>query len=137
MLKTLDVLTTSISELKKTPRSFFKETADQGTEDMSLINILVMSRFVVKKKLMLHGWVRWRWWLEVKTKFKIEYFPEAKEEYDSLEGNELTFVDKGLNRIRDLGMQASQPLHGNLVGCRNLKNRKMSLRIIFAQDKNY
>ena len=55
MLKTLDVLTTSISELKKPPRSLFKEAADQETEDMSLINIFVMSRFVVKKKLMLHG----------------------------------------------------------------------------------
>lgn len=31
MLKTLDVPTTSISELKKDPRSLFKEAADQGT----------------------------------------------------------------------------------------------------------
>ena len=75
--------------------------------------------------------------LSTHVHLKSQYFPEAKEEYDYLEGNELTFVDKGLNRIRALGMQASQPLHGNLVGCRKLKNRKMSLRIVFAQDKNY
>ncbi|WP_204305256.1 hypothetical protein [Lactobacillus johnsonii] len=34
-------------------------------------------------------------------------------------------------------MQAGQPLHGKLINCRKLKNKKLGLRIVFRQDKNY
>lgn len=34
-------------------------------------------------------------------------------------------------------MQAGQPLHGNLAGCRKLKNRKMDLRIVFTPNKDH
>lgn len=74
--------------------------------------------------------------MKTKANYELIYLPEAKKEYDSLEGNELQFVDKGLNRIRAFGMKAGQPLHGKLSTCRKLKNRKMGLRIIFRQDGN-
>lgn len=34
-------------------------------------------------------------------------------------------------------MQAGQPLYGKLINCRKLKNKKLGLRIVFRQDKNY
>lgn len=74
--------------------------------------------------------------MQVKSNYKITYLPEAQEEYKSLEGNALTFVNKGLTRIKAFGMQAGQPLHGKLINCRKLKNKKLGLRIVFRQDKN-
>lgn len=65
--------------------------------------------------------------MQGKSKYKLIYLPEAEKEYDALEGNELIFVDKGLNRIKAFGMQAGQPLHGKLINCRKLKNRKMGV----------
>lgn len=70
-----------------------------------------------------------------KTPYEVIYLPEAKEEYDNLEGNQLVFVDKGISRLKVLGMNAGQPLHGKLINCRKLKNKKMGLRIIFTRDK--
>lgn len=72
---------------------------------------------------------------EVNANYKIEYFKEAKKEYDNLDGSQLIFVDKGIDRIRALGMQAGVPLEGKLEGCRKLKNRKMGLRIVFTQQE--
>lgn len=66
--------------------------------------------------------------------YKLDYFEEAKEEYDNLDGSQLIFVDKGLDRIAALGMKAGNPLHGKLEGCNKLKNRKMGLRIVFRQQ---
>lgn len=65
--------------------------------------------------------------------YQLQFFEQAKEEYDKLDGAQLIFVDKGLQRIRFLGMQAGAPLHGQLEGCNKLKNKKMGLRIVFTQ----
>ena len=69
-----------------------------------------------------------------KVVYKIDYLEEARKEYDDLDGSQLVFVKKGLNRIAVKGMQAGSPLHGDLEGCNKLKNRKMGLRIIFTQE---
>lgn len=71
----------------------------------------------------------------MRSKYNLKYFPEAKAEYDNLDGSQRVFVDKGLNRIKVKGMQAGAPLHGQLEGCNKLKNRKLGLRIVFRQDK--
>lgn len=73
---------------------------------------------------------------EQQLKYNLSFFEEAKEEYERLDGSQLVFVNKGLNRIRVKGMEAGAPCHGNLEGCNKLKNRKMGLRIIFKQDKD-
>lgn len=69
-----------------------------------------------------------------KAVYKIDYLEEARKEYDDLDGSQLVFVKKGLNRIAVKGMQAGSPLYGDLEGCNKLKNRKMGLRIIFTQE---
>lgn len=72
----------------------------------------------------------------MQPKYKLKYFPEAKDEYNALDGSQRVFVDKGLDRIKVYGMQAGTPLYGRLEGCHKLKNRKLGLRIVFRQDKN-
>lgn len=68
------------------------------------------------------------------SKYVINYFRKAKLEYERLDGSQKVFVNKGLARISRLGMQAGQPLKGDLSLCRKLKNKKMGLRIVFTQD---
>ncbi len=65
--------------------------------------------------------------------YAIVYLAEARNDYQKLDGSQKVFVDKGLNRIRKLGMQAGQPLAGSLINCRKLKNQRMGLRIVFRQ----
>ncbi|MCI1290182.1 MAG: addiction module toxin RelE [Lactobacillus sp.] len=68
------------------------------------------------------------------SNYQLVYFKKARQEYDNLDGSQLVFVDKGLDRIAALGMTAGQPLRGELAGCNKLKNRKMGLRIVFTQE---
>lgn len=63
----------------------------------------------------------------------LNWFDKAKEDYFNLDGDQITFVDKGLDRIKIFGMQAGEQLHGKLHNCRKLKNKKKGLRIIFKQ----
>jgi len=67
-------------------------------------------------------------------KYELVYLSEASEEYQKLDGTEKIFVDKGLQRIMILGMQAGQPLPGSLIKCHKLKNKRMGLRIVFRQE---
>jgi mRNA interferase RelE/StbE len=67
--------------------------------------------------------------------FELEWTEYSKADYDSLEGSQLVFVDKALDRIRLLGMQAGTPLTGVLAGCRRLKHRKLGLRVVFRQSE--
>gem|GEM_PF-613462 len=66
--------------------------------------------------------------------FALEWTEYSKADYDSLDGSQLVFVNKALDRIRLLGMQAGSPLEGNLIGCRKLKHRKLGLRVVFRQS---
>lgn len=66
--------------------------------------------------------------------FELEWTEFSKADYDSLDGSQLVFVDKALNRIRLIGMQAGTPLTGDLVGCRKLKHQKLGLRVVFRQS---
>ncbi|MDR0910218.1 MAG: addiction module toxin RelE [Spirochaetaceae bacterium] len=66
--------------------------------------------------------------------FEIAWNDKSRKEYDALDGSELVFVDKALNRIRISGMQAGKALHGNLSSCRKLKHKKMGLRIVFRES---
>ena len=67
--------------------------------------------------------------------FELEWTEYSKADYDSLDGSQLIFVDKALNRIRLLGMEAGVPLTRELIGCRKLKHRKLGLRIVFRQSE--
>lgn len=65
--------------------------------------------------------------------YKIEWTRYSKEVFEQLDGSQKIFVNKALDRIRLKGMEAGQPLHGNLAQCNKLKNKKMGLRIIFKE----
>jgi mRNA interferase RelE/StbE len=66
--------------------------------------------------------------------YQLRIWEQAKKEIDSLDGSQLIFVEKGLKRIKQRGLNCGSPLHGKLEGYRKLKNRKMGLRIVFGQD---
>lgn len=65
--------------------------------------------------------------------YPFEWKQYSKEDYDNLDGSQKVFVDKVLNCIISVAMEAGQPLSGNLAHCNNLKNRKMRLRVIFRE----
>lgn len=61
----------------------------------------------------------------------------SQKEYDNLDGSQKVFVNKGLKRIKERGMDAGQPLYGELNHCRKLKNNRLGLRIIFVEVEDY
>lgn len=66
--------------------------------------------------------------------YQVSFYPEAQAEFEKLDGSQRVFVDKALIRLRQLGMNAGQELHGQLAGFRKLKNKKTGLRIVFGQS---
>lgn len=48
------------------------------------------------------------------SQLQLVYFEEARDEYNQLDGSQLTIVNKGLNRIKAYGMTAGKPLSGSL-----------------------
>lgn len=66
---------------------------------------------------------------------EIKWFTEAKEDYDSLDGSQKIHIDKGIERIKSVGMQAGKPLKGDLSYCREIKHNKLGLRIIFKESE--
>jgi mRNA interferase RelE/StbE len=72
---------------------------------------------------------------ESEGSFELEWTDYSRKDYEALDGSQLVFVDKGLDRIRKLGMAAGLPLAGDLAGCRKLKHNRLGLRIIFQQSK--
>lgn len=65
--------------------------------------------------------------------YVLNWFDKAKEDYFKLDGEQIIFVDKALNRIKIMGMEAGQQLYGKLHNCGKLKNRKKGLRIVFKE----
>ena len=55
-------------------------------------------------------------------------------DYDNLDGSQKKQILKSLTKIEENGMNAGQPLHGNLWDCRKLKHKKLGLRVIFKQS---
>lgn len=72
----------------------------------------------------------------LKLKHKLEYFEEAKEDYQSLDGSQKKLIDKALDRIKLKGTKAGKPLDGNLCGCYKMKHKKAGLRIVFRPCKD-
>lgn len=66
--------------------------------------------------------------------FNLEWFEEAKKDYEKLDGSQKIQVDKGLEKIIDKGMQAGKELHGNLKQCREIKHKRLGIRIIFKEN---
>ncbi len=58
----------------------------------------------------------------------------SKSDYDKLNGSQKKQVLKSLIKIEDNGMNAGQPLHGDLWDCRKLKHKKLGLRVVFRQS---
>ncbi|WP_461226019.1 type II toxin-antitoxin system RelE family toxin [Lacticaseibacillus suihuaensis] len=72
----------------------------------------------------------------MKPPYQIVFFDEALEAYEHLDGSQLVFVNKALVRLANLGMAAGQPLVGDLVGYRKLKNKRLGLRVVFGAAEN-
>jgi mRNA interferase RelE/StbE len=68
--------------------------------------------------------------------YVLNWFDKAKEDYFKLDGEQIIFVDKALDRIKIIGMKAGEKLHGKLCNCRKLKNRKKGLRIVFKEGNS-
>ncbi|WP_161879293.1 type II toxin-antitoxin system RelE family toxin [Alkalibacterium sp. MB6] len=69
------------------------------------------------------------------NRYALDWHEQAKKEYDKLDGSSRNLIDKSLNRIEKIGMEAGEALRGNLVGCRKLKHRKAGLRVIFRESE--
>ncbi|MGI6154971.1 MAG: addiction module toxin RelE [Enterococcus lemanii] len=71
--------------------------------------------------------------------FALQWFDEAKAEYDKLDGSQKIQVNKGLKRIEERGMDAGKHLEKkryDLSMCREIKMKRLGLRIVFKQSKN-
>ncbi|UUX32781.1 addiction module toxin RelE [Fundicoccus culcitae] len=69
--------------------------------------------------------------------FKLEWFEEAKKDYDKLEGSQKIQVNKGLQKISERGMSAGKRLEKREVDlsmCREIKLKRLGLRIIFRES---
>lgn len=68
--------------------------------------------------------------------YDLKYLKQAREDYNSLDNSQKRLVDKGINRIRERGIQAGKPLSGDLKECYKIKHRNAELRIVFRQYKD-
>jgi len=59
----------------------------------------------------------------------------SRSDYARLDGSQKKQVLKSLTKIEIYGMNAGQPLHGQLWDCRKLKHRKLGLRVIFRHSE--
>ncbi|MDU5337197.1 addiction module toxin RelE [Enterococcus sp.] len=66
--------------------------------------------------------------------YELSWFEEAVKDYKKLDGSQKIQVDKGLEKIIVKGMQAGKELHGNLKQCREIKHKRMGIRIIFKEN---
>lgn len=67
--------------------------------------------------------------------YHISWTEYSKKDYQDLDGSQKLLIDKSINRIKTFGMNAGQPLRGNLQGCNKLKHRKAGLRVIFKEEE--
>lgn len=65
--------------------------------------------------------------------YHLKIRKEAEKDYQKLDKTQQVLVTKGLNKIQALGLEAGQPLKGNLKFCRKIKMRKAGLRIVFKE----
>ncbi|MDF7683332.1 addiction module toxin RelE [Lactobacillus sp. ESL0679] len=69
--------------------------------------------------------------------YQLSWFKEAAEEYRKLDGSQKIQVKKGLVKIQERGLQAGKPLAKkkyDLSMCREIKMRRLGLRIIFKES---
>ncbi|MGL9730819.1 type II toxin-antitoxin system RelE family toxin [Enterococcus sp. DIV0756] len=66
--------------------------------------------------------------------YELRWFEEAVKDYKKLDGSQRVQVDKGLEKIQEKGMQAGKELHGNLKQCREIKHKRLGIRIIFKEN---
>jgi mRNA interferase RelE/StbE len=64
-------------------------------------------------------------------KYTTTFTEFSKVDFLKLDGSQKKQVLKSLLKIEDLGMNAGQPLRGELWDCRKLKHKKLGLRVIF------
>ncbi|MFD2831045.1 type II toxin-antitoxin system RelE family toxin [Corticicoccus populi] len=65
--------------------------------------------------------------------YELQFTQYSQAELDKLDGSKKIFVYKAFQRIKIRGMEAGQPLSGELNQCRKLKNNKLGLRIVFRE----
>jgi mRNA interferase RelE/StbE len=66
----------------------------------------------------------------------LSWLAEARKEYKNLDGSQRIQVNKGLEKIRQDSFNAGKPLVGNLIGLREIKMKRLGLRIIFQPTED-
>ncbi|WEV44171.1 addiction module toxin RelE [Lactobacillus sp. ESL0684] len=69
--------------------------------------------------------------------YQLSWFKEAVTEYQKLDGSQKLQIKKGIARITERGMQAGKLLAKkkyDLSMCREIKMRRLGLRIVFKQN---
>jgi len=69
--------------------------------------------------------------------YELAWFKQADIEYQKLDGSQKIQVNKGLQRIKNLGMDAGKKLEKkkyDLSMCREIKMKRLGLRIVFKQS---
>ena len=65
------------------------------------------------------------------TNSGLAWLKEAVSDYKKLDGSQKVQVDKGLEKIKNDPDNAGKPLAGNLIMLREIKMKRLGLRIIF------
>lgn len=67
----------------------------------------------------------------MKPKYVLIYYPEARKDYEKLDGSQKDLVDAGLKKLERRADEIGKHLHGGLAGCRALKWRRSGLRLVY------
>lgn len=65
--------------------------------------------------------------------YTVKLSKKSQKDYLKLDYSQRFHIDKSIERLEHLGMQAGEALSGKLSGCRKLKHKKLGLRVIFRQ----
>lgn len=65
--------------------------------------------------------------------FTILLSEEAKKDYAKLDNSQKLHVNKSFQKLKSIGGQAGEALHGSLKGYRKIKHRRLGLRVIFRE----
>lgn len=72
----------------------------------------------------------------IKSFDKLSFFSNVGAELNKLDGSQLKYIIKALERIQESNGDIGEPLRGDLQGYKKVKLRKDGLRIVFKKVEN-
>ena len=67
--------------------------------------------------------------------YKPVFTEYSQLDFNDLDGSQKIQILKSLTKIEKNGMNAGQPLSGDLWDCRKLKHKRLGLRVIFRRSE--